>query len=154
MDRIKIVLNANDINDEVGKQTEYISRKQVLSGDIAGRERLLVTDDALDDLSLFCKEGLSVMADILKDHIVCINDTALPEISIELEVSCAFPHSMLKEIRDCLRISLTYWITGCWLQIAGTQEEEFYHQNSKGLMEQAGFLLYTRSKPDIQKWRL
>lgn len=152
---IQVFIGREDVNAEVGKVTDYTGagappqpspqgEGALLDG--ALRDRVLMSDEALEDLSRFWDECVSVFADKFKRVLVGVTNTA-DGMRATIGVSSNFNTSLTGAIESSVRSFFVASIAGQWFRIVNKAEAADYLTQAAGMLDAAERMVYARKRP-------
>ncbi|MDE7393962.1 MAG: hypothetical protein K2M80_05770 [Muribaculaceae bacterium] len=146
MKRITVNVSQGDVFAEVAKASDYIGSK-LIETDENARDRILMTDEAEEDLSRFWDETIQAVNESLKEMLS--GDTPLTGgiYSAELEVASRWNMALLATVKSMLRSFFIASIIGQWFKIVKPDEADGYFTQAAELMASIKRTLYSRRRP-------
>lgn len=149
MSEVTIMIDQDGVWNEVAKLTDYVGAKSTADGGEDVRERVLITDGVIQDMSGLWTSALAAALERLKTMYAGSSISELGDSQLRFEVSKAFDTIHLNEVKVCLKNYLIKAITGQWFKIANKKEADSYLAEAEEYLTGAERLLYSRKRPTL-----
>ncbi len=147
METIKINIEKQYVYTEVAKATDYVGSKLEEPNDTA-RDRILASDEELNDMERFWAESIAALTDRLKEMVVS-DEKGADGYKLTLEVSRSFDKALTPSVESALRSYFIASIIGQWFKFANKGEAADYLTQAAEMVESAERLLYSRKRPTL-----
>ena len=148
METIEIRIDREDVMREVDKTTDYTGSKMDESD--TTRDRILMTEDDMVNLSRFWDEAAAVANGRLRNMILVApvdKHSSEGDYHVTLEVSKGFNKALTPSVQSSLRSFFIQSIVGKWFRIANKNEAKDYFSVAEKLLDDAMRKLYSRQRP-------
>lgn len=150
MNTIDIHINRADVLDEVAKASEYVGAKSLpTEQEPDPHERIMATDQNLDDLARLWTESVGAAEECFKDLLKesTSNDTGH---TFKVEVSSGFDPVLTEGVKKALQSYFVASIIGGWFKFANKAEASDYFAQAAEFLSGAERLLYSRRRPTLR----
>lgn len=147
MKDITIQVSRSYIYDEVAKTTAYRGAKQI-DADTGAPDRLIITDDALAELSRFWDNSTAALERSLSEMLVqAAFDISTATYSITLRVGDLWDEALAPSAQLTLCNFFIQSILGQWYNLANKDEADASLTNASTALQQLTSTLFQRLRP-------
>lgn len=143
MATITLHINRDDVYREVDMTTDYTGSK-LIGNDEGARDRIVATEDDMNNLSRFWEEACSTVNERLKEMVVTSSAPSDRDYRVTLQVSVAYDDVLTPSVESTLRTFFITFITGKWYVFANKGDSGAYLGEAGALMEDVRRKLYSR----------
>lgn len=143
---INIDIKRGDIDEQLSKITAYTGAKGIAAVSAADFDRIATANEDSDLLNRYWAGAANVLADRLR-HFISNFSVSQDCISISLQPSGAFDHSLADALRNDMASFVTAFMAKAWFSITLPEKSDEWEEESARLLSEISRNIYHRRRP-------